>query len=163
MGAVRCHGVGPQLLGHGSLVRRFAGLGRTWSRSSLGSPSASAARLVCPGRGPSDAAWTGGPLLLVGIGIVLSAGPRASGGRSRLPEVGDDARLHEDARQSPCRHVTFVYQSGRLAGSRRCGSGSSSTVRPWRLSRTPRWTSLRTSRVRGRGDADRWRFGGRHR
>ena len=73
---------GPQLLGHGSLVWALRWVGADVVAVVLLGEPIGAALLAwyVLGEVPPDAAWMGGPLLLVGIGIVLSAGPRAPEG-----------------------------------------------------------------------------------
>ncbi len=68
--------LGPQLLGHGSLVWALRWVGADVVAVVLLGEPIGAALLAwyVLGEVPPDAAWMGGPLLLVGIGIVLSAG-----------------------------------------------------------------------------------------
>jgi drug/metabolite transporter (DMT)-like permease len=75
-GLLAAMALGPQLLGHGSLVWALR-----WVRADvvavvlLGEPiGAAVLAWYFLGELPPDAAWYGGPLLLAGIGIVLSAG-----------------------------------------------------------------------------------------
>ncbi|MBD90840.1 MAG: EamA family transporter [Deltaproteobacteria bacterium] len=70
--------LGPQLLGHGSLVWALRWVGAdVVAVVLLGEPiGAAILAWYVLGEVPPDAAWMGGPLLLVGIGIVLSAGAR---------------------------------------------------------------------------------------
>ena len=71
--------LGPQLLGHGSLVWALRWVGADIVAVVLLGEPIGAALLAwyVLGEAPPDAAWMGGPLLLAGIGIVLSAGTRS--------------------------------------------------------------------------------------
>lgn len=73
--------LGPQLLGHGSLVWALRWVGADVVAVVLLGEPIGAALLAwyILGEVPPDSAWMGGPLLLAGIALVLTAGSGASG------------------------------------------------------------------------------------
>ena len=75
-GLLAAMAIGPQLIGHGSLVWCLRWVGAdVVAVVLLGEPiGAAILAWYFLGELPPDSAWFGGPLLLMGIGIVLSAG-----------------------------------------------------------------------------------------